>query len=154
MNMSTSLAQYAAENFPVTRLRSLSRSEYDELAFGVIELDPNFVVRNYNRPESLNARRRPEETIGKHFFEEIAPCADNPSFRGRIEALMREDADEQEVRFNFVFRFPWGSRSVIVRAVRDERLDTCWMFVTPLRAHNRDEDDKDDKDDEGEKSQP
>jgi photoactive yellow protein len=133
------LASQGAETFTTDRLRTLSREEYDELAFGVIELDHDFRVRNYNRPESLLARREPEATIGKAFFEEVAPCTNNPEFRGRIEALMRDDAPARSVRFDFMFRFPWGRRSVIIRAVRDEQLDTCWVFVTPVRAHDSDE---------------
>jgi len=134
-----SLAELAAETFPAERLRILSRSDYDQLAFGVIELDRQFIVRNYNRPESLSAKRRPEDTIGQPFFDKVAPCADTPEFRGRIEALMQEDPSESEARFDFVFRFPWGRRSVIVRAIGDQQLDTCWVLITPLRARDQDE---------------
>lgn len=121
------------ETISVEFMGSLSRDEYDELAFGVIELDRNFIVRNYNRPESLLSRRRPEDTINKAFFTEVAPCTDNAEFRGRIEALMRADASVTDVRFDFVFSFPWGRRDVRVRALRGGP-NVCWMFVTPLRS--------------------
>ncbi len=127
------LDRFQANELTLTGLRSLSREQYDELAFGIIELDREFIVRNYNRPESLLARRSPEDTIGKHFFREVAPCTDNAEFRGRIEAIMRAESEQREARFEFEFRFPWGRREVIVRALRDE-FGTCWVFVTPLRA--------------------
>jgi photoactive yellow protein len=133
------LADSDANSLSVANLRALSREQYDDLAFGIIELDRNFIVRNYNRPESLLSRRQPEDTIGKHFFREVAPCTDNPEFRGRIEALMVPDATAKEARFEFVFQFPWGRRSVIIRALPDE-FGTCWVFVTPLRSHNVDVD--------------
>jgi photoactive yellow protein len=126
-------AKIAAETISVEFISSLSRDQYDDLAFGVIELDGNFIVRNYNRPESLLARRSIDDTIGKHFFHEVAPCTDNPDFRGRIEAIMRPDAVDTDVRFDFVFTFPWGRRSVRVRALRGGS-DHCWMFVTPVRS--------------------
>jgi photoactive yellow protein len=132
-----SLEASEANSLSVANLRALTREQYDELAFGIIELDRNFIVRNYNRPESLLARRKPEDTIGKHFFHEVAPCTDNAEFRGRIEALMARDALEKEARFEFVFQFPWGRRSVNIRAMPDD-FGTCWVFVTPLRAENID----------------
>jgi photoactive yellow protein len=122
-----------AETISAEFIGSLTRDEYDELAFGVIELDRNFIVRNYNRPESLLARRSAEDTIGKSFFTEVAPCTDSPEFRGRIEALMQPDATTTDVRFDYVFLFPWGRRNVRVRALRGG-LNICWMFVTPLRS--------------------
>lgn len=130
------LGSLDASELSIDNIHTLTREQYDELAFGIIELDRRFVVRNYNRPESLLARRKPEDTIGKHFFLAVAPCTDNPEFRGRIEALMGPDASETEARFDFVFRFAWGQRHVIIRAVRDG--GTCWVFVTPVRAHDID----------------
>lgn len=117
----------------IESMSAMTRADYDELAFGVIELDRAFVVRNYNRPESLIARRSPEDTIGKHFFTEVAPCTNNADFRGRIETLMSPSATSEDVRFDFVFAFPWGRRNVRVRALRGSA-NLCWVFVTPLRS--------------------
>ncbi len=128
-----------ADTMSIEFICSLNRSSYDELAFGVIELDREFIVRSYNRPESLNARRRPEDTIGKSFFTEVAPCTDNPDFRGRIESLMEPGSIASDVRFDFVFSFPWGRRNVRVRALRGGS-NLCWLFVTPLRALDIDTD--------------
>lgn len=132
-----------ASEVTIDNIHTLTREQYDELAFGIIELDRNFIVRNYNRPESLLARRRPEDTLGKHFFTEVAPCTDSPEFRGRIEALMAPNASEKEARFDFVFRFAWGSRNVVIRALRDGQ--TCWVFVVPIRSRNVDFDEAADR---------
>lgn len=127
------MASMTAETISIESLHAMQRDDYDALAFGVIELDRNFVVRNYNRPESLIARRKPEDTIGKHFFTEVAPCTNNREFRGRIEALVKGSAEGGDVRFDFVFLFPWGRRNVRVRALRGGD-NLCWVFVTPLRS--------------------
>lgn len=127
-----------AESISIESLHAMGRDDYDALAFGVIELDRNFAVRNYNRPESLLARRKVEDTIGKDFFGEVAPCTNNAGFRGRIEALMAS-AEGGDVRFDFVFLFPWGRRNVRVRALRGGP-NLCWVFVTPLRSLDIDTD--------------
>ena len=133
--MSTSVASPDALNSQ--RMRALSAEEYDSLSFGVIELDPGFVVRNYNARESQLARRSAADTIGRHFFHEVAPCADVPEFRGRLESLMSTEAGaDSELRFDYHFAFAWGRRRVRIRALRGD--DGCWIFVTPLKSLDRD----------------
>ena len=82
--MSTSVASPDALNSQ--RMRALSAEEYDSLSFGVIELDDGFVVRNYNARESQLARRSADDTIGRHFFHEVAPARTCPSFVGAWRA--------------------------------------------------------------------
>lgn len=132
MNLQTS-----AEALDTSQLSSLSRGDYDKLAFGVIELDRDFIVRTYNASESKLARRDPEQTVGKHFFRDVAPCTDVDEFRGRIAALMKEGVPvDSEARFDYSFAFPWGKRRVRIRALRGS--DNCWVFVTPIRSHRED----------------
>ena len=126
-----------AESLTHSKLRTLTRGEYDELAFGVIELDREFCVRTYNRSESALARRPPQATIGRHFFRDVAPCTASAEFHGRISALMADDvAVDTEVRFDYDFAFPWGRRRVRIRALRGT--DSCWLFVTPLQSFDKD----------------
>jgi photoactive yellow protein len=127
------LQKLAVDSLDTSKLSALSPADYDLLAFGVIELDRDFVVRTYNSSESSLARRPASETIGHHFFRDIAPCTDRTDFRGHVEALMRpEVAVDAEARFDFVFLFTWGKRRVRIRALRG--IDSCWLFVTPLRS--------------------
>ena len=73
------------------------------------------------------ANRRAEDTVGKRFFAEVAPCTDAPAFRGRIAALSKAG---DEVSFDYSFEFPWGSKRVAVRALFHD--DSRWIFVTPI----------------------
>jgi photoactive yellow protein len=125
-----------ADSLDSARMRKLSAQDYDQLAFGVIELDREFRVRTYNSSESKLAQRSPDTTLGRHFFREVAPCTDVGDFRGRIEELMRDGvAVDTEVRFDYEFTFAWGRRRVRIRALRAE--SSCWVFVTPLSSFDR-----------------
>lgn len=127
------ILQTDAEAITADYMSGLTRADFDQLAFGVIELDREFRVRSYNQSESQLARRSVADTVGKDFFREVAPCTNDEDFRGRIAALMADDvAVESEARFDYTFAFAWGSRRVRVRALR--ATDSCWVFVTPLRS--------------------
>ena len=52
-----SLRRINAEAMSGDRVRSLTRGEFDELPFGVIELDRDFKIRTYNASEAALARR-------------------------------------------------------------------------------------------------
>lgn len=106
----------------------MSPEDWNEVAFGVIELDLGMIVRTYNSVESTLARRDPSKAVGRHFFDEVAPCTDGPGFRGRIEALRHGD----ESRFDFVFAFPWGAQQVRVRALRLR--ESVWLMVKRTQA--------------------
>ena len=131
------LERITPETLDHRKLRTLTREDYDELAFGVIELGRDFRVRTYNQSESALSQRPPEDTIGRHFFREVAPCTASAEFSGRIEGLMADGvAVDTELRFDYDFAFPWGRRRVRIRALRGT--DTCWLFVTPLQSFNQD----------------
>jgi len=76
--------------------------DLDALPFGVILLDKNLVVKGYNRAESTESGIRPERVIGRHFFDVVAPCANNPEFRGSVERVMQRGAGGAET-FRYVY---------------------------------------------------
>jgi photoactive yellow protein len=102
---------------------TMSPEDWNEVAFGVIELDLAMTVRTYNPAECSLSRRNAASTIGRHFFEEVAPCTDGPGFRGRIETLRHGD----DRSFDFEFAFPWGVEQVRVRALRLR--ESVWLMV-------------------------
>jgi photoactive yellow protein len=115
------------EALTTAAVAEMSPEDWNEVAFGVIELDLDMIVRTYNRAESSLAQRDPANTIGRHFFTEVAPCTDGPGFRGRLEALRHGG----ESRFDFEFAFPWGAKRVRVRALRLR--ESLWLMVTPIQ---------------------
>ena len=119
-----------AELMTEERLRHLSRAEFDALPFGAIKLDAEGRVVAYNATESALAHRTEQSTLGRRFFEEVAPCTNVAAFRGRMEALILQGHGTES--FDFRFLFPWGTREVRIRlmVLRD---GSRWVFVTALQ---------------------
>jgi len=94
----------------------------------VIKLDPEGRVVLYNATEASIARRAPEKTLDQLFFEDVAPCTDVKDFRGRLNELLA--TGRRTETFDFLFKFPWGTRQVRIRfwIGQDKH---CWVFVTP-----------------------
>jgi photoactive yellow protein len=122
-----------ADSLTGPRLRAMSPEEFDRLPFGAIKLDAEGRVAGYNAAEAALARRSIQATLGRRFFEEIAPCTNVEGFRGRLDALVARGEEATE-RFDFRFLFPWGARDVRIRlmVLRD---GTRWVFVTALNRH-------------------
>ncbi|NMO23032.1 PAS domain-containing protein [Pyxidicoccus fallax] len=119
-----------ADSLTGERLKGMSPEEFDRLPFGAIKLDGEGRVVAYNAAEAALARRERKATLGRRFFEEIAPCTNTASFRGRLDALVERGGEATE-RFDFKFLFPWGARDVRIRlmVLRD---GSRWVFVTAL----------------------
>ena len=85
-------------------LDTLSGTELDELPVGVIQLDRDGTVVQYNETESSLARVSQSDVVGRNFFRDIAPCTAVRDFQGRFEeGVAREDLD---ATFEYRFRFP------------------------------------------------
>lgn len=67
-------------------LARMSEKQLDDMAFGAIKLDGNGTILQYNAAEGDITVRDPKQVIGKNFFRDVAPCTDNPDFRGRFDA--------------------------------------------------------------------
>jgi len=67
------------------RLDGMTQEELDGLPFGVLKLDGDGRIVGYNRIEGEIAEVDFAHRINQNFFTEIAPCMDNPFFRGRFE---------------------------------------------------------------------
>ncbi|MEO0491984.1 MAG: PAS domain-containing protein [Actinomycetota bacterium] len=59
------------------KLDELGPEGYDHTSFGVVALDNDLVCVAYNATEQEYAGLDPERVIGRHFFEEVAPCMNN-----------------------------------------------------------------------------
>lgn len=109
----------------------MSAEEFDRLPFGAIKLDEEGRVVAYNAAEAALARRATKSTLGRRFFEEIAPCTNVEGFRGRLDALVARGEEATEC-FDFRFLFPWGVREVRIRLMV-LRGGGRWVFVTALK---------------------
>lgn len=108
-------------------MQRMRPEEVDALPFGAIRLDAAGKVTFYSESERRQSGYR-AEAIGKTFFTEMAPCLDNPQFRGRIEqALARGTLD---IAFDYIADFPSGARGVEVRVrVQSAGDGGCWIFM-------------------------
>lgn len=106
-------ATCAAESgvYPVEDVHSLDAAQLDGLPWGTVRLDPAGQVLAYNAAEERIAGRSRQQTLGRNFFTEVAPCTGVQEFRGSYEELVRSGRPGP-VRFEFIFRFPGGDRLV------------------------------------------
>ena len=82
-------------------LDTLTREELDELPVGVIQLDRDGTVLQYNETESSLARFSRADVVGRNFFREIAPCTAVRDFQGRFE----EGVERGDLDATFAYRF-------------------------------------------------
>jgi photoactive yellow protein len=108
-------------------VEALTPEQVEALPFGAVRLDPEGRVALYNATERrLSGLRR--EAIGRVFFAEIAPCMDNPDFRGRIERARA--AGRLDVAFGYVSDMPSGDRDVALDVrVQSASDGGTWMFL-------------------------
>lgn len=85
-------------------LDTLSGDELDELPVGVIQLDRDGMVLQYNETESSLARFSRADVVGRNFFREIAPCTAVRDFQGRFEQGVEQG--DLDATFGYRFRFP------------------------------------------------
>ena len=112
-------------------LQRLRDDDFEDLPFGSIKLDERGRVVVYNAAEAKLAQRSQEGTLGKLFFEEIAPCTNNEIFKGKLDELVR--TGKKTAQFEYRFMFPWGAKFVRIQLwVPDAR--SRWIFVLPIEA--------------------
>jgi photoactive yellow protein len=106
---------------------TLTPEELDRLPFGVIYLDRAGMVLKYNAFESQMSGCAANQVLGRLFFDEVAPCAQVPEFKG----MFFEHVNLGTLNHHFVFEFPFRPLS---RTVRIHMLSgpnkTGWIFVS------------------------
>lgn len=101
-------------------LDGLTDADLDALPYGVILLDRNLIVRAFNRVESRESGFAPTQVLGKHFFDVVAPCANLPAFRDRVEDVMRRVGRSETFQYVYRVRNQTPRRVVItVHAAKD-----------------------------------
>jgi photoactive yellow protein len=63
-------------------LARMNESQFNQLAFGAVEVDAAGRILKYNLTEGAITGRDPKRVIGKNFFLEVAPCTNRPEFKG------------------------------------------------------------------------
>jgi photoactive yellow protein len=113
----------------IDRVSSMTREEVDLLPVGVMLLDLDGTIREYNTTEATMAHRAAADQIGKNFFRDVAPCTGTPEFEGRFRALAEPGASGK-ADFEYVFTFPWALEKVLITFLRAQGADGIYVLVT------------------------
>lgn len=116
------------DNGLAERLRDASEADLHRAAFGILRLDERGLVTFYNRFEQRFSGRAPEETIGRSFFDEVAPCTGSRCFQGRFKRGLVEG--KLDVTFSYTFTYRIRPTLVSVRLLID-RPQEGWVLVRP-----------------------
>jgi photoactive yellow protein len=98
----------------------------DALPFGAIRLNAQGVVTFYSEGERRLAGFARQAPLGDDFFASIAPCMDNPEYRGRIEQALA--AGHLDLRFYHTGDFSDRTRELEVR-VQPATGGGYWIFM-------------------------
>jgi len=96
----------------------------DTLDFGLIRLDAQLRATAYNLRESLFTGYEPAAVIGRRFFEEIAPCMNNPRIAGRFAA-----SNPLDETIRHVLKLFRRSASVRLRLLADPSLPHRFLLI-------------------------
>jgi photoactive yellow protein len=100
----------------------------DDLPFGLIKLDLNGTIMEYNMAEAELTGFRAEEVIGRNFFLDVATCTQTPEFYGKF----REGVDKGLVNVQFDYMFDTNMTPTTVRVRMAQLGNFVWMTVRRL----------------------
>lgn len=95
--------EFEADDLP----RHLARASEEDLnmaAFGIIRLDEDGIIQFYNTFEQRLSGYSSTETVGKSFYQEIAPCTDSERFSGKFFAGVEEGELDEMFTYTFTYR--------------------------------------------------
>ncbi len=110
----------------ISDMHQLTHEEYDQLPFGVIEIDGEGVVLNYNDWESRFTGFAKDRVRGLNFFTEVAPCTAVRSFLGEFEGMVAAGRPDRR-ELDFTFALPSGQREVHI--VLTWQPEPGWGFI-------------------------
>ncbi len=108
-------------------LARMSPEEIYRLPFGAIQLDASGKILSYNATEGRITGRLPADMIGRHFFDEIAPCCNTPTFRGAFDDGVKKG--DLDTIFTYLFDYRMTPTKVKVHMRKAMATQTYWVFV-------------------------
>nr|WP_294509912.1 PAS domain-containing protein [uncultured Rhodopila sp.] len=106
-------------------VEKLSPAAVNALSYGAVRLDAEGRVTFFSDAERrLSGYNKPP--IGLSFFIDIAPCMNNPNFRGRIDRALA--AGTLDIAFSHVGDFDDSAKELDVR-VQSATGGGCWIFI-------------------------
>lgn len=108
-----------------TAVEALPPEAVNGLGFGAVRLDADGKVVFFSEAERRLSGFR-ENAMGRTFFIDIAPCMNNPAFRGRIDKALADG--KLNLVFGHVGDFGDRTRALDVR-VQSASGGGCWIFM-------------------------
>jgi photoactive yellow protein len=107
-------------------IEKLTKEKIDTLPYGAIRLNADGVVEYYSNAERRLSGSGDHERLGLNFFDQIAPCMDNESYRGRIQQAIAQGTLDLE--FSHIGDFADRERELTVR-IQSSSTDGYWIFM-------------------------
>jgi photoactive yellow protein len=123
------LAETNSSTIDAITVDERSDAELDALPFGVVALDRDGTVLRYNLYESRLARLDRNQVVGRHFFQEIAPCTRTAAFEGRFREFVEANVPARVERFEYVFDFKFGAQDVTIDMVRARSAPRFYLLI-------------------------
>lgn len=120
------IVRYAPQDIENVLAR-MNNAEVDKLPCGAIQLDSTGRILFYNQAEGEIVGRKPEDVIGKNFFDEVAPCTKTVQFFGEFEKLVANSA--HKVQFQYTFDYKMKPTRVSVSMRKANFGDSFWVLV-------------------------
>ncbi len=108
------------------KVERLSEAQINALPFGAIHLNAGGEVTFYSEAERRLSGSGDLPRIGLDFFHEIAPCMDNPDYRGRIDQAIARGTLNLE--FTHIGDFEDRERELTVRILSTSD-GGYWIFM-------------------------
>lgn len=119
----------AAGDHVVYAADALSSAELDALPYGMIQLDSHGTVLRYSGAETRLSGMTADETVGRDFFREVAPCTQVAEFFGRFQDGVRARQLDAVFNFRFSFRPP---KDVRIHLFYSKATRSVWVKVVDL----------------------
>jgi photoactive yellow protein len=108
----------------LVELVCLDEDAMNKLDFGVVRMDRKGMVTFYNEYESRLSGLSKEKTIGRHFFEQVAPCSNNYLVSQRFW-----DEPELDAIVPYIFTFKMKPTPVRLRLLRSRASEAIYLLV-------------------------
>jgi photoactive yellow protein len=106
-----------------SRLAAMPGPEFDALPFGVVEMNFDCFVLRYNATESRYSGLSPDRVVGRQFFREVAPCADNRHVARRYELPTVDETIE------YTFSLRMKPSLVTLRMLKPRDAERMYLLV-------------------------
>ncbi len=107
-------------------IEALPSEAVDALPYGAIRLDDDGKVEFYSAAERRLSGSGNHDRLGLDFFSKIAPCMDNPDFRGRVERA--RESGTLDLEFSHVGDFEDRDRELTGR-IQSASAGGYWIFM-------------------------